>query len=398
MKKIIVLLSMLYLVHAEAQILGGDPKLKVDFGGDAQVRGFTKKTNNNTKEQGYAQLLRMKVDFQASDKVKVSTRTILSGSGWNGDQPNNRIGGNNDLGNASNLNGGEGVRLDYGYLEVPITDGWVARAGRQEANFSDCFNTCDERRDRLMVYKFYGNLLPALLMDKRAENQTNNEKDDADMYAAALFHIHRVHEWALLYAYFQNDDGSYVLDGVHNFSPYYKYKGEKFTGFVVYNWLGGGKDDAWFDDNHHSYALKGEYRLTNRWEVGAQYIASIDGGLIATGYDTYSIAVNNSPEYNASNSLLVSLGGLGTASGGDKDDEHMFIGRVKGYFGDITATAAVGKARETRTAGTIEEDLMIYDFQAHYQYSARTKFIAGLALVRDDRTEETSVLQVNTSF
>lgn len=394
MNSFIVLLSMLFLFDAKANF--GDPNLKVNFGGDAMVRGFSKKTDNNTKDQGFAQLIRMKVDFEASDNIKVATRTILSGDQWNGDQPRNRVGGNNDFGNSSNLNGGESVRLDYAYLEFPVAKGWTARLGRQEANFSDCFNTCDERRDRLMVYKFYGNYLPAILFDKRQEGTRTDEGDDGDMYAAALFHIHRVHEWALLYAYWQNDDGTYVLDGVHNFSPYYKYKGEKFTGFVVYNWLGGGNDDAWYDDNHHSFALKGEYRLTETWEVGAQYIASIDGGLIASGYDTYSIAVNNSPEYNASNSLLVSLGGFGTFTGGDQDDEHMVIGRVKGYFGDLSTTVAVGKAREYRNS--TEQDLMVYDFQAHYQYSKRLKMTAGFAMIRDERQEETSVFQVETSF
>lgn len=391
MKKTVLGLCALLLSSVSFAFTPGDPNLKVTFGGDAYVRGYSKKTNTNSKDQGFAQLLRLKMDLQTSDQIKVATRMVLSGDQWAGDTASGAVTGNSDNGG-----GGNDVRLDYGYLEFPIAKGWYARAGRQEANFSDCFNTCDDRRDRLMVYKFYGKFLPAILFDKRKEGSFTDEGDDGDMYALALFHLDRVHEWALLYAYWQNDDNTYVLNKVHNFSPYYKYNGDKFKAMAVWNWLGQGDRSSWYHGNHNSFALKGEYRFHTNWEIGAQAIMSEDGGLIAGGYDTYSFVVNNDPEHNSSNTRLVSLGGFGTFTGGSNDDEHFFVTRLRNFTGPVTTSLAVGRARQF--LNPTEYDLMIYDFQVHYQHSQRLLLKAGVALVREDRSEEATLFQVETQF
>lgn len=373
--------------------------LDVKIGGDAYVRGYSTKDKTGggeTKTQGLAQLFRVKLDVTTKDKIRVSTRATLSGDRWNGDPAVNAPQGTNSD-NQYNVNGGNPVRLDYGFIEVPFKNGWVARAGRQTANFSECFNTCDDRRDRLMVMKSYGNYVPVILYDKRREGLTNQDGDDSDMYAAALFHVHQVHEWALLYAYFDNSVTGYQLGGVHNFSPYYKYKGENFKMLAVWNWLGAGDSDSWYDNsNSHSMALKGEYRLNNSFEVGAQMIQSFNGGLIAAGYDTFSFVVNNSPEFNRSNNLLVNIGGLGTLTGGDEDDESLYITRLRYFKDKFTASVAVGKAREY--ASSQANDLMIYDLQLHYQYTKSTSFKAGYALVRDDKKMDSALFQMTTLF
>lgn len=377
-----------------AQLKGVD----LTVGGDAYVRGYSTKDNSNTKEQGFAQLIRMKLDMETPDKIKVKTRTVLSGDKWAGDGVNNAVTGN------SSTRGGNDVRLDYGFIEVPLPGGVYARAGRQEANFSDCFNTCDSRRDRLLLMKFMGNYVPALVYDKRVEGQINSEKDDGDMYAAALFHIHKTHEWALLYATWQNDDDSYILKNVHNFSPYYKYKSDTFNALVVYNWLGQGSQTTGstaatsqlYPDNHHSFAIKGEYRFTDSFEFSTQFIMALDGGLITNGYDTYSFVVNNSPDNNQSNTRLITMGGLGTFSGGDNADEHFLVSRLRYFAGPLTLSGVVGKAREY--TGGVEYDLMVYDLQAHYQYSKHLLLKTGFALIRGDRDQEATLFQMETSF
>lgn len=391
-----------------AQLHGVDLRV----GGDAFVRGFSTTTNANLKDQGYSQLIRLKLDLETEDKIKVKTRTVLSGDRWKGDDVNNAVTGNNSS------RGGNNVRLDYGFIEVPLPGNVIARAGRQEANFSDCFNTCDSRRDRLLLLKFMGNYVPALVYDKRVEGfSTNNkpigsytsaditgtEKADADMYAAALFHLHKTHEWALLYATWFNDDESYVLNKVHNFSPYYKYKGENFKALLVYNWLGQGAATTgttavtkqFYPDHHHSFAIKGEYRLSDRWEISSQFIMALDGGLITNGYDTYSFVVNSDPDNNRSNTRLITMGGLGSLSGGDNADEHFIVGRVRYFLDSFTFSAVVGKAREYVGA---DQDMMVYDLQAHYQYSKSLKFKTGLAFVRGDRDQEATLFQMETSF
>jgi hypothetical protein len=366
--------------------------LKVKFGGDGYVRGFSTESNTGSKSQGYAQLLRLKLDLTTKDKISIRTRTVLSGDKWTGDTADQAISGNS----SGTLDGGNPVRLDYGYIEAPLPKGWMARAGRQTANFSDCFNTCDDRRDRLMLFKFYGNLMPAVLFDKRTEGTLNKEGDDGDMYAAALFHLHARHEWALLYATWFNDDKSYVLRNVHNFSPYYKYKSPKFTGLIVWNWLGLGDRGSWYHGHHNSGAIKGEYRFHKNFDFSMQGIISEDGGLITAGYDTYSFVVNNDPDNNRSNSRLVRLGGFGTFTGGSNDDEHFIVSRLRYLNGKFKAALAVGRAREF--INPTKQDLMIYDMQAHYQYSKSLLLKAGIALVREDRSEEATLFQMETSF
>jgi hypothetical protein len=356
------------------------------------VRSFSTKTDTSAKSQGFAQLLRVKIDAENKDGIALRTRTVLSGDKWNGDAAENAVSGNS----SNSFNGGNPVRLDYGYLESPLLDQWKARVGRQEANFSDCFNTCDDRRDRLMLYKLYGHYLPAVLFDKRSEGDIAKEGDDGDMYAAALFHFHPVHEWAVLYATWINDDESYVLKDVHNFSPYYKYKGKNLTAFFVWNWLGQGTDASWYSGHHNSFSTKFEYRLHNHFDVSVHGLLSEDGGLVADGYDTYSFVINNDPDNNKSNSRLVRMGGFGSFSGGANDDEHLFITRFRYINNKFKAALAVGTAREYTSS--VEHDLMIYDVQAHYQYSRSTLIKAGVALVRDDRHEGAGLLQIETKF
>jgi hypothetical protein len=387
-----LLLLLLIIPNVNAQSIVKLKDLKLNFGGDAYIRGYSNKVNSNSKSQGFGQMLRLKLDITTSENISIRTRTILSGDKWNGDTAGQSVSGNT----SGSLDGGNPVRLDYGYIEVPMAKGWTARAGRQTANFSDCFNTCDDRRDRLMAYKFYGNFMPAILYDKRAENTINKEGDDADMYAAALFHIHKVHEWALLYATWFNDDNSYVLNKVHNFSPYYKYKSEKVTGLLVWNWLGQGDNNSWYSGHHNSFAAKLEYRPNHHFDISFQAILSEDGGLIAGGYDTYSFVVNNDRDNNRSNTRLVSLGGLGTFTGGSSDDEHFFVTRFRYINGKFKAAMAVGKAREY--VNPLEQDLMIYDLQFHYQYTKSLLLKAGIALVRNDRSEEASLFQMETTF
>lgn len=390
-----MLLLALLPVNA-ANLLGVDVKV----GGDAYVRGFSKDTNNQTKDQGFANLIRVKMDMITTDKIKVSTRTILSGDRWDGDGVENAVKGNS-TGTAAANAGGNSVRLDYGFIEVPLPGQVYARAGRQEANFSDCFNTCDSRRDRLLLMKFMGNFVPALVYDKRLEGTDTDAGDDADMYAAALFHIHPVHEWALLYATWHNEGNDYFLNNVHNFSPYYKYKGENFKALAVYNWLGQGSETTsalgqLYPGHHHSFALKGEYRLSDRFEVGAQFIKTINGGLIAAGYDAYSFVVNNDPDNNRSNTRLVNMGGLGTFNNDDQIDEHFAVARVRSFIGPVTLSAVVGQAREN--IGGRQDDVMVYDAQVHYQYSKSLLLKSGVALVRGDRNEQATLFQMETAF
>lgn len=364
------------------------------IGADAYVRGYNKdyKANGTSINQGVAQRIAVKVDLTVDKKTKIKTQTILSGDNWKGDSADQAVTGNSDNGA-----GGNPVRLDYGYIETVLPGDVIMRAGRTTANFSDCFNTCDDRRDRFLLMKFYGKFVPVILYDKRVEGSIDVANDDRDMYAAALFHLDKVHEWALLYATWLSKNPNDLLQEVHNFSPYYKYKGDKLNLLVVYNWLGQGANNSLFYHHHHSYAVKAEYQLLPSLKIGGQAIRSIDGGLIAGGYDTYSFVVNNDPDHNKSNTKLVSIGGLGTFTGDKVDDEYFYVGRLSySVTKDTTLHAVTGLAKET--VSLQDNDLMIYDVQLEHQYTKAVSFKGGLAWVTRDREEKASIFQINAKF
>lgn len=364
--------------------------LKHTIGADAYVRRFS--NNPGKKEEGFAQRIALKVDLEVDSKTKIKTQTILSGDQWNGDTAGQAVSGNSD-----NTAGGNPVRLDYGYIETVLPNQVVLRAGRTTANFSDCFNTCDDRRDRLLLMKSYGKFLPVVLFDKRAEGEFNNSEDDRDMYAAALFHLDPTHEWALLYATWVSKNENDILKGVHNFSPYYKYRKGKLKALMVYNWLGQGTNQSIFYHHHHSYAIKVEYSLFGNLRFGAQAINSIDGGLIASGYDTYSFVVNNDPDHNRSNSKLVSLGGFGTLTGNQVDDEFFYVGRVSYDFNNqTTLNTTYGRAKEVVA---LKKSLMnIYDLQLAHKYTKNIDFKFASAWIRGDRNEVASLFEMNAKF
>lgn len=363
---------------------------KYTLNGDAYFRGY--QIDPSTKSQGFAQRVRLKLNVNIDEKTKIATSAILSGDKWNGDTADQKITGNSDNGA-----GGNPIRLDYAYLDTQLENKITLRVGRTTANFSDCFNTCDDRRDRLLLMKFYGKYLPVILFDKRAEGDINNEQDDRDMLAAALFHIDKTHEWALLYATWLSENDADVLKKVHNFSPYYKYQKDKIMMMFIYNYLGQGKDTSWFNDHHHSFAIKSQYAFSDRFFIAAQIIGTIDGGLIASGYDTYSMAVNNSPDHNQSNNKLVSLGGLGTFTGGEVDDEYMMITRF-GFKPNQNHLLTFNIARAKETISQQKNLLNIFDLQYQRTLSKNLLFKTGVALIRDDRHENTGLFELETRF
>lgn len=361
------------------------------FGGDGLVRGFSVRDNSDVKDQGYAQLFRLKVDVDLPKRVQVRTRTVLSGDRWAGDSANNKVSGNFDDGS-----GGNSVRLDYAYLNIPLPMKSRLQVGRTVATFSDCFNVCDDRRDRIFLLKFLGKVGVGVLQDKRVEGQTTKGGDDASLYGVGAFYNGPEAEWAILLGTWKNADGSYFLKDVINFSPFYKYKGEDVNWTVIWSWAGLGDRGAAYSGHHNSFALNGNYRLNGWLEVGAHGIYSDDGALIAPGYDTYSFVINNDPDNYRSNTRLIRMGGFGTSSGGSIDDEYMALARARVFTGDYVTSFVFANVREVVSRN--EQDLNVFDIHTNYNYSENVKLEAGVALVRGDRNEEATRFQAVVSF
>ena len=237
--RLLVVFGLAFAVTAQAK------DIEVDFGADGYVKGFTKDKSAlspQNKDQGFAQLIRVRADFAHKDGLALKTRTVLSGDRWDGDTP---VKNTSIVGVSDNGGGGNDVRLDYGYLEYKKNN-WSFFAGRQVANWADCLTTCDDRRDRLLALANWEGLYVGLIYDKRTEGTIDRDTDDGDMYSVILLKFAPTYEAGLLAAYWVNADGTYVLGGAYNFSPYIKFKWGANRVNLLSNFIGWGEDTSWF--------------------------------------------------------------------------------------------------------------------------------------------------------
>ncbi len=336
-------------------------ELSVNYGVDGHIRGFTKEKNVSTrqdKDQGFAQLLRVKVEFHHQEGIAVKTRTILSGDKWDGDTPGTNT---SVTGSSDNGGGGNDVRLDYGLIEYKKND-WTFSAGRQVANWAHCLTTCDDRRDRALVLTNFGGVYTALIYDKRVEGTIDRDTDDGDMYAVLFLKYGANYEAGFLTAYWNNNDGTYVLGGAWNISPYVRFTLGDYKFNVLANYIGWGDKTSWFSGQHHVYAVSVERMLGSSFKVEAQALEVINGGYLSTGYDTYLSMVNSNPDHNQSQIQAARIGGFGTFTGGKSQDESLYTARVSYLMNsDWTFSLAGGAFSLYQSSTRTETDLWALD-------------------------------------
>lgn len=341
--------------------------LSVNYGVDGYVRGFTKEKNVTTrqdKDQGFSQLLRVRVDFAHQEGITVKTRTILSGDKWDGDTPNTNT---SVTGSSDNGGGGSDVRLDYGFIEYKKND-WTFSAGRQTANWANCLTTCDDRRDRALVMTNFDGVYTALIYDKRSEGTIDRDTDDGDMYAILFLKYGANYEAGFLTAYWNNVDGTYVLGGAWNISPYVRFTVADFKINVLANFIGWGEKTSWFSGQHHVYVLSAEKMLGEKFKLEAQGMAIINGGYLSTGYDTYLSMVNNNPDHNQSQIQAARIGGFGTFTGGKAQDESLYSARASYLLNDDwTLSLAGGVFTLYQSSTRTDADLWALDGVVNYK-------------------------------
>ncbi len=359
MKKALIALAAAAAISPAA--FAGD----VSWGGDANVEGYLNRADEKGTDvqdqdlRGYTNRIRLKGTFKTDGNVSVNTRLILQDSEWAGDTHTGNTG-------PSRNSGGDAVGLDYGYIQAPIA-GWTFRFGRQVANWANCFLTCDDRRDRILAMKRFGGTTVILLNDKRAggssviagitgvptgaltgavntvwtDANSNSTVDageisyvpvaetvdivadatvigdetadsgEGDLYAAAAVGVVKGWQWGLLVGKWIGEE-SYVLDEVYAISPFVKGKAGPVKIEAAINVLGGGNEDgaALFTDVATSAYIKAGMDL-NGIKLEGQIAVVQDGGLVAGGFDTFSMLINNNPENNQSSTNVDNLGGLG---------------------------------------------------------------------------------------
>lgn len=329
-------------------------------------------------DTGFASLLRVKADFKHEDTgVSVHTRTELSGDRWSGDGGRNTPAGGTGgarggSGAYNNGNLGDNVRLDLGYVQVPFANGTILRVGRQESNWSNCFTSCDDRRDRIMTISTTSLGTVIVTYDRRQDSTTFSSPDNGDQFNLVLVNRWGDFTTGLLYAHlFENTDelGGYPIQGADMFSPYINGKlGEMVTVSAGITYFGGnavevpGADGLIYADNTLSEYVRVGTNLGSV-KLDAQWVGTQDGGLISPGYDTYSSLINSNPESTANPTSVIRMGG---AAGAEGYDESLFIAKAGfNVSPQLMIHGSVGTLMID--TGNDDDSSMVYDLGASYK-------------------------------
>ncbi|GGY59049.1 hypothetical protein [Marinobacter zhanjiangensis] len=394
--------------------------LETDFGVEYEATAFAVENEaenpgeyQSDTDDGFAHLIRLKGNFKHESGVSLITSIELAGDRWTGDGGRNTPVGSANNGAYNTGNVGDNVRLDLGYVQIPL-GGNIFRVGRQSASWNNCFLVCDDRRDRISGIFPTEIGTAVVLYDRRQDTSPLQNQDDGDMVAAGLITRAADMNIGLLWVHWLKDyeggvaspvldgaDAAYVLDDVHLFSPYVSGNLGGVVDFAVgFNYVFNGgveaqdtstvnpatgdfvylNNDQYFTESNLSqYVRVGS--SVGMAELDFQYVGSQDGGLISSGFDSYASVVNTNPESTASAASLYRMGGgLGL-----KDfDEQLLIGRVGlNLTPQFKLQAAIGHL--TVDDGNDDDSSMVYDLQAHYQVNdaVKTSLTAGLLTNND---------------
>jgi hypothetical protein len=396
MKTLLCLLVLFtFSAHAET---------KLTYSGDAYVRAYFKNTTGDTGNQAFNQFFRFNVNAKPDENLTVKVGAILSSDTWEGDNHKNIQAGGNAVGgiNDDSLGNGSITHLDHAVIEYNKNN-WVTSVGRHAVSTPGSFLTSDDRRDRIQVLKIRDNYdVIALAYDKRAEDVLTNSNDDLDMYSANYYGAFNSYKYAVQTGYWNSKkynvlnsaiNGVVNLDEVKQFSPQLEgqFLGLDFN--FYYTLLFGGS--AVFKNDHHSAALKLAHDF-GFMKVEAQSIVIRNGGLVASGFDTLSSIINNSPDHNQSSIKLKTIGfGLGNK----KADESLHMARFSKTFGtDFTATIGGGWGEFYNTAATPLQRNSVVDATAKYNISQFLILTAAYGHFFGDYDDHAGSLTLKATF
>lgn len=394
------------LVGAAALLSPTAHALKTDFGMEYRATAFAAETegfDNGTSgyhdnDTGFGHLIRVKGNFLDEETgISVHTSVELAGDRWVGDNH-----GGADHPGFNTGSRGDTVRLDLGYLQVPVGH-TVFRIGRQATSYNNCFLVCDDRRDRVMMIQPFSKTLTLVVgYDRRQDNDIFAHQDNGDQVNAGL--IAKVGGWdaSLLYVkWLNNYEGTiataptpYALSNVDLFSGYLSGDLAGLAKATVgFNYFMNGNvehpinQDAYFTDQAPSAYLRLEQSFGVA-DLGLQYVMTKDGGLVSGGFDTYSSLINNNPDATQS---ATSMYTMGSALGQKDFDENLLIGKATwNLTPKFAITGAVGNLDIDN--GTESDDSMVYDLQFSYQANKSLRTWVSVGMIEKN---EAGVLKGN---
>lgn len=358
------------------------------------------------KETGLSHLLRLGVDFENKETgIKLFTSADIAGERWQGDRYN--YDGNQHYNNTVR---NSDVRLDTAYVVVPVSERGKINVGRQKTSFNNCFLVCDGRRDRVSYHHALTPTLTGIInYDRKQDKDAFNRIDNGDLiYVGVLGKINNLDVGFINFNYFDNYEGEpgatgtneespYSLSGMHMISTYiggHVTEDIKLTLGLNYNNDGKVRPSNAIDYtndgknfNKASFAtyLRAEADY-GRVGLGLQYVATIDGGLISPGFDSYSSLINNSPDATASPTSMYRMGG---ESGLRKADDQLIAAKVSYQATEkVTLGAALGNLnikRANSANSTHSDDSMFYDLSASMQANNFLRVWGTLGLLEKNK-------------
>ena len=408
----------------------------IDFGGDVDVRGFSR-DDGNDRASALDQRIRLQMAIDAGQGVEVHGRLNLLNDRLQGDDAGARGDGSDALNErpfTDSTRGNRNVELDYGYLRFPLFGGAV-QVGRQVDNWNFDFTVSDDRRDRLSFIRRIGGVTMVAAYDRRQSEDQRLRALNGDQYQIALLGAPTDDvEMGLAIAAFESgaggtgdaidelaarrgtspgdDDFPTAFDerGALYVAPWITARHGDFRYTLGGHRIGGGRGDAFSQQTWGGF-LRGGFHFTPEFSLEGQLVYGEDGTLVAPGFDTFSSLINNSPRNDRSATTIerLNLGGFGSRA--ERGDEVMLLATRATYEGVAwTFQGAVGNASYDRTQGgnRVDEDVLFVDFQIAYQLAPSTEIraTAGLADTDDfnealgegDGTSHATSLQVHTTF
>lgn len=397
--------------------------LKTDFGVEYRATGFQAESDafdtgaeyTSEGDLGFAHLIRVKSDFLDEDTgISLHTSVELAGDRWVGD---NRGYTPQNAQSFNGTNPGDNVRLDLGYVQMPFGH-TVLRVGRQATSYNNCFLVCDDRRDRVLLIQPFSKTFQVLaIYDRRQDTQTFANHDNGDQVVLGFVSKPMGLDVSALYiTYLNNYEGDltdpilagqnapYAIAGADLFSGYVSGNvGELAKATVGFNHFSNGgvennttaNEGDFFTDSSLSQYLRFEGSV-GVLDWGVQYAGAQDGGLISSGFDTYSSLINSNPESTANPTSVYNMGGL---LGVEDYDQSVLAGKLTwNVTPKLAVTGAVGQL-DIDNPGTpgnndsVSDESTFYDLQVSYQVNKSLKTWVTYGILEEN---EAGALSGNT--
>lgn len=379
--------------------------LETDFGVTYKADAFAVSSDafeddgaSSPTDNGFANRLRVKADFKDENTgISVHTSTELSGDRWSGD------GKSTSTNPTYSGDHNEDLTLDLGYVQVPFSNGTILRAGRQAANWSNCFLTCDDRRDRILTLTPTSLGTVIALYDRRSDTGSFANRDNGDQLALGLVTKAADFDIGLLYVHWlkntetfvrnapgDTSEDTYALQGTHLFSPYISgmvgdiVKLDAGVNYFDGNEIDLGNGTIYADANFGMY-VRGGFDL-GAMNLQVQWAGTKDGGFVVPGFDTFSSLINNNPDSSQNPTSLYRMGGQ---SGLEDHEENLFI--AKATF-DVTPRMSLHGSVGTLNIdnGSDDDSSTIYDLGASYKLNDAVTTSATWGMVTDNEVAATT--------